>query len=121
VTRPALKIATRSDFPPAPSDLQGSVELWMAVVTGWALDADELVVLAEACRAADRVTQCREIIDEQGLLVDGRYGRRQNPLLGVERDNRIVTSRLLRQLGLKRSPVNRNPLALPARRGRRGA
>jgi hypothetical protein len=40
------------------------------------------------------------VIDEEGLLVEGRFGKKTHPAVMIERDSRLAFSRLVRQLRL---------------------
>jgi P27 family predicted phage terminase small subunit len=67
--------------------------------------ADEQV-LERMAIAWSRLWKCRELITEQGLLVNTPEGKRRNPLLMVERDARDEMHRCGEVLGL--SPVARS-------------
>jgi phage terminase small subunit len=56
--------------------------------------------LAIACEAADRAAEARDAIATHGLLLEGRFGLKQNPAVAIERDARIRQLRALRELGL---------------------
>ena len=60
----------------------------------------EWQLLEEAAGCIDRITQCRERIATDGLTVKTAHGCKPHPCLAVERDNRILFSRLCRELRL---------------------
>jgi phage terminase small subunit len=81
------------------AEMQG---FWRQVVATWRLDARHLQILEEACRARDRCTEARRVVDEKGILISGgRYGDRQNPAVQVERDSRLSFLRCMRALHLE--------------------
>ncbi len=58
-----------------------------------------LLILAGECW--DRVAQAREVLDRVGVTYLDRFGApRPRPEVAVERDNRIVFARLVREVGL---------------------
>jgi hypothetical protein len=71
------------------------------MVSEWDFDPDGFVVLEQAARCLDRIEQARRQVDAEGITVEGRYGPRVNPAAMVERDQRALLVRLLRQLGLE--------------------
>jgi hypothetical protein len=81
--------------------------LWTAVVAGYDLRKDELVVLAEACRTCDLLDQLRGGLRDAGALVPGSTGQaRLNPLVPEIRAQRLALATLLRQLGLPDAPAS---------------
>jgi hypothetical protein len=40
------------------------------------------------------------VIHREGLMVAGRFGNRAHPLTSVEKDNKTIFARLLREIGL---------------------
>ncbi len=62
-----------------PAEPQGldrdGATLWRDVVSKYELRVDELRVLESACRAADRVTKMRALLDESPLLTVGSTGQ----------------------------------------------
>jgi P27 family predicted phage terminase small subunit len=90
-------------LPQPPDSLSGeSQALWLAVVSGWALDRPGELVLLSACEALDRMRQCQATLKAEGLTTEDRFGQtRAHPLLAVERDSRNAVLKSLKQLGLK--------------------
>jgi hypothetical protein len=68
-------------------------------------DAGGLALLAQACEAADRVAECRQIILEQGAVIRSQGAMRAHPLLAAERDARAALLRALRYLNLDVEPL----------------
>ncbi len=88
-------------------------EWWVSIVQSYELESHHLRLLTLAGEAWDRAQQARRILDARGLTYDDRYGQpRVRPEIGVERDNRIVFARMLRELGLdvvEPGPIGRPP------------
>ena len=85
--------------PPAHLKAAGSA-LFSAVIREFELNAAETELLAAACVALDRMTEARELLDRDGLVVDGRAGLRAHPAFQIERDSRVAFDRLLARLNL---------------------
>ncbi len=103
--------------PRAPAHLSPSArEWWRAVADGYVLEAHHLRLLTEAAVAWDRCQQAREILDRDGIVVDGRFGPRQHPAVQIELQNRTSFARLMRELDLDGEPLP-DP-RLPRRGGR---
>ncbi len=95
--------ATASKRPPRHLS-PASRRLWSSVVADFALEADPaaLRLLTLACEASDRAEQARKLLDAEGIVVTSARGdRRPHPAVAIERDARIATARLLRELGLE--------------------
>ncbi len=108
---------SRTPRPPAHLKEAGQV-LWRAVTRSYELEDHDLAILAAACEAADRAAAARVEIDRDGITIEGRYGRRANPAIQIERDSRLSMLKALRELGLNAEPAA-EPRPLPAQRGRR--
>lgn len=87
---------------------------WRAVVEGWDVEEHHLRLLALAAEAWDRSEMARLQVEAEGLTVPGRYGPRTHPAVAVERDAKLIFSRLVRQLNLDQS------VQMPAGARRRG-
>lgn len=84
---------------------------WRDVVRDYELGPDALAMLELGCSALVRWREARQVLDEEGLTLPGRWGERLHPLVNVEKDSRIAALRALRELDLEGVP-------LPAPRGR---
>jgi phage terminase small subunit len=73
---------------------------WRDVLRDYRLEPHHLLLLESACRAWDRAEQARKSIESDGILLEGRYGKRQNPAVVVERDAKNLFKSCLIQLGL---------------------
>lgn len=62
-------------------------------------DQHGIELLTHAAQVLDRLEDVRKRIDEEGLLVTNRFGElRENPAVKVERDQKILFARLVREL-----------------------
>jgi phage terminase small subunit len=79
-------------------------------------DPGGLRLLQSASEALDRIKQCREQIDVDGVSTLDRFGqRRAHPLLSVERDNRAAFLAAMKSLNLDLEPLNPTPGRPPGR------
>jgi P27 family predicted phage terminase small subunit len=92
---------SRSKRPNAPRHLKAAGRrLWRAVVNAYELETHHLEILAAACEACDRMTEARELVDEEGITVEGRFGARTHPAVAVELNSRTAMLRAIRELGV---------------------
>jgi hypothetical protein len=97
LVEPALPIS----LPAAPPHLSDEMKnFWRTTVADYELEAHHLHVLLCACDAFDRMTEAREAVRRDGMVVQGTRGPRPHPCLGVERDNKALFARLIRELDL---------------------
>jgi len=83
---------------------------WRAVVADYDLESHHLSILERACEQLDRLRQAQAAIDEHGVLIEGRFGLKQNPAVAMARDATTLHLRSLRELGLDlESPANPRP------------
>ena len=76
--------------------------LWREILQTYALDAGELLLLAELCATVDRIDELDRELAEQGLTVTGKRGQlpKANPLLTEIREERKAVSRIVAELAL---------------------
>jgi len=73
----------------------------ISVVRDFELEAHHIHLLTAACEALDRAEQARKTIAKDGPFFRNRHGERKaHPALSVERDNRALYARLIRELNL---------------------
>lgn len=62
--------------------------------------AGELAVLTEAARSLDRIAECRDVIQREGLFINGARGLVQHPAARLEQQHRSLVLQACRQLGI---------------------
>ena len=93
---------TKRKAPEAPKHLrQPTKKWWRKVVADWDLQEHHLRLLTLAAQTWDRAEQAREVLAEQGLTFNDRFGQpKSRPEVAIERDSRLAFARLLRELCL---------------------
>jgi hypothetical protein len=100
--------ATRNE-PPGTLGRHGA-DLWHRITGAYDIsDEGGREILYQACMAADRAENLREMIDKNGPLISVRGGCRENPLLKHELACRSFISRNLQRLGLNFEPLHATP------------
>lgn len=65
------------------------------------VDAHDLQRLEHGCHCLDRITEARAEIEKEGAYFVDRFGQpKEHPSQKVERDNKILFCRIIRELGL---------------------
>ena len=78
--------------------------------------APEIELLVQAAATLDRIAQCRAEIAKAGMVVPtGSGGVKPHPCLNAERDNKILFSRICRELKLN-APIDDESNRLPRNR-----
>ena len=76
---------------------------WKSVTTNFELEDHHLQILQCACRALDRAAEAAALCNGEGIVTHDRWGQAKvHPAVLVERDNRALFAKLLRELGLDR-------------------
>lgn len=75
-----------------------------SVIAEYKLEPHHLKLLLAAAECWDRGVEAREVLQKDGLTVDGRFGKKAHPCVNIERDNKILFARLLRELQLDAPP-----------------
>jgi phage terminase small subunit len=71
------------------------------IVADYEMSPHHLELLRLACEALDRATEARLAVEKAGAFFKNRHGEvKPHPGLAVERDNRALFGRLLRELNL---------------------
>ncbi|WP_216587523.1 hypothetical protein [Streptomyces brasiliscabiei] len=109
--------------PPAPDGLaERGLKLWQELTEELEHDADELLLLAEACSLADEIDTMTAVLGAGELLSKGSRGQPvANPLIREIRGHRLALSRILRQLGATRPGEESGERSTPSERGRKAA
>ena len=86
----------------APKHLSSEAKaFWLRIVRDFEMQDHHVKLLNAACECLDRATQAREAVDRDGAFFKTRYGEiRPHPGLQVERDQKALLARLLRELNL---------------------
>lgn len=89
-------------LPKPPSHLSAESAMWFGeVVRDFQLEPHHLKLLTMACECWDRAAQARQAVESAGLTYKDRHGNlRPHPGCQIERDNRVLYARLLRELAL---------------------
>ncbi len=92
---------SRSGTPKAPAGTAAAGRrLWCSVVEVYDLDQHELVLLVEASRTVDLLTELDAAVRADGALVESPQGLRAHPAAVEARQQRIAVARLLAALRL---------------------
>ena len=74
---------------------------WRQVVSDYDLELHHLKLLQSACESLDRVQQARTLIERDGVVIEDRFGQQKpHPACDIERHNRALFARMLRELAL---------------------
>jgi phage terminase small subunit len=86
----------------APKHLRKATkQFWLQVVRDFALEPHHVRLLTHACECWDRVEQAREAVANDGAYFSDRFNQRKmHPALSVEKDNRTLFAKLIRELNL---------------------
>ena len=105
----------KNKVPPAPAHLGKQSKLfWRHVVRNFSLEKHHLLILQSACETWDRILSARAEIEAQGEFFIDRFDQpREHPGLKVERDNRILFARLIRELNFDCEPADLQASARP--------
>ena len=92
----------RKQTPQPPKHLsRESKTWWREVVAGYDLERHHLKLLQAACESWDRVAEARSLIQRDGVVIEDRFGQQKpHPACDVERHNRALFARMLRELAL---------------------
>jgi phage terminase small subunit len=76
-------------------------QFWKSVVAEYELFPHERKLLEAACQCWDRIVECRAAIKEHGTTYIDRYNQpRERPEAVAERQNKVLFTRLVREIGL---------------------
>jgi hypothetical protein len=83
-------------------------KFWAEVVGEYELEAEALLTLRAACENWDRAQQARELVNQDGLVLNGK----RHPAVDIEKQAYGLFLRSIRQLGLDivaPGPIGRPP------------
>lgn len=85
-----------------PKHLRKPTQTWVkSVLSDYDLEEHHFKLLLSAAESWDRICAAREIVDAQGLTYTDRFGQpKARPEVAIERDNKVILARLLRELAL---------------------
>jgi len=101
-------------IPKAPSHLEkAGKSFWRRIMAEFAVqDPHHLELLTQACRCLDRIEQARSEVATAGAYYQDRFFQpKPHPGLAVERDQRVLFCRLLREMALDIAPPESRPPA----------
>lgn len=82
-------------------------KLYESTIDAFELDAHHIETLKLACDCIDRIETARAALARDGDIIKDRYGcPKAHPAARMLEQNKIVYSRLLRELKLDESPVD---------------
>jgi hypothetical protein len=111
VTGSPIQAFESDGSPAAPAHLAGSAMLWRSIVSDFDLESDALAILRVACESFDRAQQARELIEKDGLVINGR----RSAACDIESSAHATFLRAMRQLGIDEVPAG--PIGRPPKRG----
>ena len=93
---------SRKANPQPPKHLsRESKSWWREVVSDYDLERHHLQLLQAAAESWDRVQQARQLIERDGVVITDRFGQKKpHPAADIERHNRALFARMLRELAL---------------------
>ena len=86
----------------APSFLSKKARTWLnGLIKSYVFESHHEQLAIQAAECLDRIEQARNCIKDQGLIVSTKDGGvKANPAVNIERDNKILFCRIVRELGL---------------------
>jgi phage terminase small subunit len=92
--------------------------LWLATLRDYAIDSEPMLVhLDVVCTALDRLTQCRKVIEDEGLVLTDRKGDKLlHPAAKAESAARAAFQSGMRALRLQPSTAEPTNILKPGRR-----
>jgi hypothetical protein len=74
--------------------------LWSSIVKDYEIEEHERVLLVEAVRTVDLLTDLEKLVRSEGAVIDSPQGRKAHPAAVEARQQRIALARLLAALRL---------------------
>ncbi len=95
-------MSTPNTGTPAPPDDLGAtgLALWRKLADVYEFEAQDLVVVTEACRVKDRLDALDAVVRSEGVTVTSPQGVKAHPALTESRQQQIVLTRLVASLRL---------------------
>ncbi len=95
-----------------PKHLRVATKKWIRqILADYELESQHVKILIQAGECWDRILLARETVEKNGAYYTDRFGSPKcHPALSEERNNRVVFSRLIRELNLSEGlPETRLP------------
>jgi P27 family predicted phage terminase small subunit len=105
-------------LPQAPKHLRPKTrKWWRGIAREYQLESHHLKLLTLLAESWDRIQQAREQVEVDGAYIKNRFGdMKAHPALALERQERVVFARLLRELDLDSEPPPEPPRPASLRR-----
>jgi P27 family predicted phage terminase small subunit len=89
-----------------PSSLSAAAQaFWRSITSSYELQEHHVAILNEALFSWDRCQEARSLIDAEGITLKDRFGQaRLNPAVPVEKDQRTLYLRAMRELDIDGVP-----------------
>jgi P27 family predicted phage terminase small subunit len=117
---PKLVEPVAIELPAPPSHLSDEAAAWWRqIVADFELEAHHLRLLELAAGCWDRLTEARELLQREGLTITTERGIKKNPAADIERDNKAMFARLIRELDLDTPPPAQPYMRPPSLRSNR--
>jgi P27 family predicted phage terminase small subunit len=83
-------------------------KFWRSVLKEYEfVKTHDLELLTQAAQCIDRMQECRDAIDNDGMFQQNRYGKtEEHPAIKVEKDQNRLFLSIVRELGLTLAPQN---------------
>jgi hypothetical protein len=102
---------TSADAPPSTLREPGRT-LWSSIMSEYAItDGGGRLLLQQIAETVDEIASEAAIIEAEGRMIKGKFGRIPHPLLRHQTSLRAFVARAVRQLGLDVEPVR--PIGRP--------
>ena len=95
-----------------PKNLRSATKKWIKqIFADYELESQHIKILIQAAECWDRLLEAREQIEKDGAFYMDRFDSpKAHPALSEERSNRVIFSRLIRELNLSEAlPESRTP------------
>lgn len=93
-----------------PTHLSRETKRWWKIVSDrYELEEHHYRLLELAGTCWDRITEARATLKAEGMTIDGRFGKKVHPAANIEKDNKLLFIRTIRELNLSETPDDARP------------